>query len=278
MAAVPPDPRPDLPVERGPKNEGVGTWVVDDKYRYLRSYLDAARYAMRGWRERIYIDPFCATGRIQVRGEDFTRPGGACEAWHALEATPGRWTRMFVGDLNGERANACAQRLSALGANATAFEGPATETVQRMVAAVPRGAICIAFVDPYNLALLDFGLFRALSTLRKVDLIVNFSTMDLLRNTDLELDPARARFDDMAPGWRDQPWASSISKRSLTTAVEGYWQSLVRGLGFAHSRAQPLVMNDHNNGIYRLAFFARGEFPLKIWGDVAKPRNGELFG
>lgn len=276
--SIPADPCPDLPVERGPEDAGVGAWVVHDKYRYLRHYLAAACHALGSWRERVYIDPFCATGRVQVRDEDFTRPGGAAEAWHALASTPGRWTRMYVGDLKSERVRACTQRLRALGASATPFEGPATETVPRMVAAVPRGAICIAFVDPYNLALLDFDMLRSLSTLRRVDLIVNFSTMDLLRNTDLELDPTRARFDAMAPGWRDQPWASAVSKRSLTTAVEGYWQSIVQGLGFTHSKVQPLITNDRQHGIYRLVFFARAKFPHKIWGDIAKPRNGELFG
>lgn len=278
MDRIPADPRPDLPIERGPKDEGVGKWVVDEKYRYLRHYLTAACHALKGWPERVYLDPFCATGRIQVRGECFTRPGGAAEAWHALEHTDGRWTRMYVGDKCSDRAQACATRLRALGANATAFEGAAVDTVREMVARVPKGAICIAFVDPYNLALLDFEIMQALSKLRKVDLIVNFSTMDLLRNTDLELDPKRARFDETAPGWRSQPWASSSNKQSLATAVEVYWQSIIRDLGFTRSKAQPLVTNDRHRGIYRLVFFARNAFPLRIWNDVARPKNGELFG
>lgn len=276
MTLIPQDPCPDLPIERGPNDNGVGTWVVQDKYRYLRKYLDSARQAMKRWPQRVYIDPFCATGRIQVRGEDFTRPGGAAEAWHALEATPARWTRMFVGDLQAERANACAARLQALGANATPFVGPATETVKRMIEAVPRGALCIAFVDPYNLALLDFGMLRALAGL-KVDLIVHFSTMDLHRNADMELDPTRLRFDSAAPGWRDQPWAGTANKQSLAVALEGYWRSIVEELGFKRSGVCPLITNDQGRGIYRLAFFARHDLPLKLWGEVARAPNGELF-
>ena len=80
---VAPDPCPHLPVERGKDDAGVGAWVVNDKYRYLTHYLRSARSAMAKWPERIYIDPFCATGRIQVRDEDFTRPGGAAEEGHA---------------------------------------------------------------------------------------------------------------------------------------------------------------------------------------------------
>lgn len=274
---VPADPCPGLPVERGPEGTGVGSWVAGSKYRYLRDYLRAAQHALGRWPVRVYIDPFCATGRVQVRGEEFTRPGGAAEAWHALESTPGRWTRMLVGDLDGDRSSACAERLRALGANATAFEGPAIETVPRMVSAVPKGAMCIAFVDPYNLALLDYGMLRTLAALRKVDLIVNFSTMDLIRNADAELDPSRARFDTTAPGWRQQPWAATCNKASLAVAVEGYWRHLVSELGFEFSKAQPLIENDRQQGIYRLMFFARHDLPLRLWRDVARPKNGELF-
>lgn len=277
MTPIPADPRPELPVERGPDGTGVGAWVVQDKYRYLRTYLESAREAMKKWPQRIYLDPFCASGRIQVRGEDFTRPGGAVEAWQALEKTPARWTRMLVGDLDGERSRACAARLTAMGATASAFEGAATETVAQMAAAVPRGALCIAFIDPYNLALLDFGMLRALSEIKNIDLIVHFSTMDLLRNADMELDPNRARFDATAPGWRDQPWAAASSKASLPVAMEGYWQGMVKGLGFEHSSTMPLITNDRGRHIYKLAFFARHNLPIKLWGDIAKHRNGLLF-
>lgn len=145
-----------------------------------------------------------------------------------------------------------------------------------MVVDVPRGALCIAFVDPYNFELLDFDMLRTLAC-RKVDLIIHFSTMDVLRNTDMELDPSRARFDNAAPGWRDQPWAKTGNKASLPVAVESYWQSLVKGLGFEHSAARPLITNDRGRGIYKLAFFARHDLPIRLWGDIAKDRNRGLF-
>ena len=270
------DPLPDLPVERGPDGAGVGSWVVQDKYRYLTHYLLAARPAMAKWSTRVYIDPFCATGRIQLRGESFTRPGGAAVAWHALESTGARWTRMLVGDIDGSRAQACAQRLTALGADATPFTGPATETVPAMAAVVPRGALCIAFIDPYNLALLDFSMLKALADL-KVDLIIHFSTMDLMRNADMELDERRARFDLAAPGWRSQPWARSTRKANLPMALAEYWQQLVQGLGFNCSQAQPLITNDRHHGLYRLVFFARHDLPLRLWRDIASGPARGLF-
>lgn len=186
---------------------------------------------------------------------------------------------MLVGDLDGNRASACQSRLSSLGANAMAFTGPAVETVPEMVGRLPRtGTLCIAFVDPYNLSLLHFDMLATLAKLPNIDLIVHFSTMDLLRNADAELDPKRGRFDTTAPGWRDQPWANASNKQSLPVALESYWRSKVEALGFNCSSTRPLISNDRHREIYRLAFFARHDLPHKLWKDVARGQIGDLFG
>jgi len=85
--------------------------------------------------------------RLQVKGESFSRPGGAVLAYLAL-AKHAAFTSIFVGDLDGERAIACERRLSAIGATAKAFPGSAARTVSEMVAAVPPGSLCMAYVDP----------------------------------------------------------------------------------------------------------------------------------
>jgi hypothetical protein len=75
-----PDPCPSRVVERGPLNEGVGRWVPDVKHRLLCTYLHATRHAWAKWSDRVFIDPFAGPGRIQVKGESFTREGGAVRA------------------------------------------------------------------------------------------------------------------------------------------------------------------------------------------------------
>jgi three-Cys-motif partner protein len=134
-----------------------------------------------------------------VKGETFTRDGGAVVAWRAL-AGAAPFTQMLVGDLQPDRTDACERRLKALGAPVNAFTGPATETIKSMVEAVPKRSLCIAYVDPYSLELLSFSILETLASLSKVDLAVNFCTMDLQRNVELEFDPERARFDSTAPG------------------------------------------------------------------------------
>jgi three-Cys-motif partner protein len=268
---IPPDPCPDLIVERGPNGEGVGNWVPAQKHRLLREYLYATRNAWKKWSSRVFIDPFAGPGRIQVKGETFTRDGGAVVAWRAL-ADHAPFTNMLIGDLDPERVAACECRLRAVGAPVSTFAGPAAETIKAMVAAVPSRSLCMAYVDPYSLELLSFSILQELAKL-KVDLAINFCTMDLQRNLELEFDPRRARFDGTAPGWRQDPAVLAASKQSRKLTFFRYWCDLVRGLGFDFSQEMPLVENDQGHVIYRLVFFARNKLPTRIWGDVARGPN-----
>lgn len=277
QSATHPDPCPDLIVERGPEDEGVGSWVPQEKHRLLQNYLSASRHAWARFPRRVFIDPFCGPGRIQVRGESFTRDGGAVVAWRQL-ANVAPFTEVFTGDIDDERALACKRRLKAIGAPVVKFSGPALETVKPMVSRVPSGALCMAYIDPYNLEFLSFEIIRELASLPKIDLAVHFSTMDLHRNVDFELDPGRARFDDAAPGWRDIPVIKKASKASLPATFFGYWCDLVKSLGFEHSREMPLVRNEQGKVLYRLVFFAKHPFPQRIWNDVARSPQKDMFG
>jgi three-Cys-motif partner protein len=167
-------------VDEKPDGKGVGPWVPKDKHRLLTDYLHGTRHAWKAFPKRVLIDPFCGPGRIRVAGESGTRDGGAIAAWREMHNDTTSFTDVFVGDLDPKKSAACAERLQALGATVRAFMGPAVETVPQMVAAAPRGALCMAYIDPYCLTLLDFEMLRTLSTL-KVDLAVHFSTMDLQR-------------------------------------------------------------------------------------------------
>lgn len=276
-APIAPDPCPELVVERGPDGKGVGSWVPTQKHRLLSEYLHASCHAWRKWPSRVFIDPFAGPGRIQVAGESVTRDGGAVVACRALAEENAPFTQMLVGDLAKDRAHACESRLRALGASVHSYAGPAIETIKEMVDAVPRGSLAMAYVDPYNLELLAFSIIQQLSKLKKIDLAINFSTMDLQRNADLEFDPTRARFDDTAPGWRDDPDILSASKQNVRLAFFNYWCRLVQRLGFAYSKEMPLVTNNRGHGIYRIVFFARHNLPTRIWGDIARGPNRQLF-
>lgn len=272
-----PDPCPGLVVERGPKDEGVGSWVPEQKHTLLAKFLGGTRAARAKWSQRVLIDPFCGPGRIQVKNEPVTRDGGAVVAWRQSVRDRVPFTQVLVADLDGERADACRQRLEALSAPVKAFVGPASETAKEMARMVPPTALVLGYVDPYNLEYLSFDIIRALGGLKRIDFVVHFSTMDLQRNVEMELDPTRARFDEAAPGWREKVDVRGLSKTALRQAFFDYWTSLVEGLGFTLSNQPPLVRGDRNEPLYRLLSFSRHPFANGIWDDVAKSENRELF-
>ena len=70
------DPLPHLPVEHGRNGEGVGCWVPEMKHTFLAKYVEGTRRAREKFKQRVYVDLFCGPGRIQVKGETMTRPGG----------------------------------------------------------------------------------------------------------------------------------------------------------------------------------------------------------
>jgi three-Cys-motif partner protein len=270
------DTHPHLPLDRGPHGRGVGPWVAEDKHRLLVTYIDAARAAARkGFAQWIYIDPFCGPGRMQTEGELGTRPGGAVVAWRQSQTSGTPFGKILIGDIAQDKVDACAERLRALGAPVESFVGPAEKTVLRMIGAVPRGSLCLAYIDPYNLALLAHPMLAALAKLRKIDFVVHFSTMDLYRNVDMELDPKRARFDIVSPGWRQRVEPSN--KSNLADRMFADWSLQVQALGFEFSEAMPLIKNTRHDEIYKLAFFASHDLPRRLWSDVARDDNHRLF-
>ena len=195
-------------------------------------------------------------------------------AWRTLADTA-PFTKVLIGDIDETRVTACESRLKAVGTPVHAFAGPAAETIHDMVAAVPSRSLCMAYIDPYNLQYLSFSILKALAPLR-VDLAINFSTMDLRRNVDIESDSDGGRFDDAAPGWRDYINESRTSRSNMALEFFNYWRGLVSSLGFEHSKEMPFVLNDRRSPMYQMIFFAKHEFPKRVWADVARGPNMEL--
>jgi three-Cys-motif partner protein len=272
-----PDPYPEIPIERGPHGRGVGRWVVEEKHRYLSRYLDATREAQKKFQQRVLIDPFCGPGRIQVEGEDFTRDGGSVAAYRKSVQTGAPFTKLLVGDIDPTRASANELRLKAAGANVQSFVGPAIETVDAMAKAVPFGALALAYIDPYNLEYLSFSIIERLAKLQHVDFAVHFSLMDLTRNIDMELDPKRDRFDHALPGWRSAAPTDELSKSSLPAWFFDTWCKAITSLGFKISLQMPLITDGKGRSIYRLVFFSRHPLPDRIWSEIARSGNLDLF-
>ena len=252
-------------------NLGVGNWVVRVKHTYLCRYIDSARYAATsprwpgGW---IYLDPFCGPGRIRVENEVQTRPGGVVAAWEQSKFSGAPFRKVLIGDLKKESVDACEARLRAIGAPVTPFALPAVDSVKEMVKHVPERALCLAYIDPFKIGVLDFDIFRTLAALR-ADLVVNFFSSDLRRNVD-------TAGDALNPGWRAR-LPSDLNRASLAAEWFDDWQRQVQSLGFKMARAMQSAKNRNNSEMYKLVFFAKNEFPVGLWDDVAADPTRDMF-
>lgn len=270
------DPLPNLSIERGRQGDGVGDWVPLQKHTFLAKYIEGTRQARKKFRHRIFIDLFCGPGRIQVKGEETTRHGGSIVGWQHSKLSDASFTACFIGDLDSLRVRACEARLKAFGAPVRSFEGAAENTVDQVLQAIPVKALCLAYLDPYNLQYLSFSVIEKLAKLEYIDFAVHFSTMDLRRNVLMEFNPERARFDLTAPGWRDHIDPMAFVRGDADEAFFDYWCDLVKNLGFKISQRIPLVRDNGNRPLYHLVFFSRHPFPNRIWGDVAQGTNREF--
>lgn len=259
----------------------VGVWAKE-KHTYLKRYLDISRAARKkyiGDRKggAIYFDLFCGTGRSKIRGTQEWIDGGAVAAWKTSCDGGAPFSDIHISDLDEERLNACATRLCKLGAPVHPIHASAADAAEKMVSAVSGYALHFAFVDPYNLEALDFRVIQALSRLKRIDLLIHLSAMDLQRNLSVNLAADDSAFDAFAPGWREKVSTTGAQAEVRRRVVE-YWRELVTNLGVWPSTDQRLITGEKNQPLYWLLLAAKHELAHKFWETAANVEGqGKLF-
>lgn len=259
----------------------VGVWAKE-KHTYLKRYLDISRAARKkyiGDRKggAIYFDLFCGTGRSRIRGTEEWIDGGVVAAWKTSREGGVPFSDIYISDLDEERLNACADRLHKLGAPVHPLHASAADAAEKMVSAVSGYALHFAFVDPYNLEALDFSVIEVLSRLKRIDLLIHLSAMDLQRNLSINLAAEESAFDAFAPGWRGRVSLSGTQAEIRRRVIE-YWRELVANLGVWPSTDQRLITGEKNQPLYWLLLAARHELAHKFWETAANVEGqGKLF-
>ncbi|BCO30127.1 hypothetical protein TspCOW1_02300 [Thiohalobacter sp. COW1] len=248
--------------------EDVGVWAKE-KHDYLCRYIDISRAVRSGWlgigkAGATFIDLFCGPGRCKVRETGEWIDGGAVAAWKkSLEAgTP--FSQVFIGDLDEIRREAAAERLRRLGAPVAVVTGTAAHAVQQIVPGLNPYGLHFAFLDPFNLEALDFGIIRTLSTLKRIDILVHVNQMDLQRNLVTNATSEESAFDSFAPGWRDKVDIAQ-GHQEVRQQVFKYWRDLVASLGVWPSTEMKLIRGSKNQPLYWLLLAAKHELAHKFW-------------
>jgi three-Cys-motif partner protein len=275
---------PALPLIQGDDGlpaEEVGPWAVE-KHNYLARYLDisrAARQKFLGPRKAgaTFIDLFCATGRARIRETGQWIDGSAIAACKIAQTGNTGFSQILVSDIDETRRRACVERLRRLGAPVTDLGGPAIYASNEVLKLVHPLGLHFAFLDPYNLGELDFSIIKTLSQLKRIDMLIHVSVMDLQRNLERNIASSGGIFDIFAPGWREAVDINS-SKVVIRQKVLEYWRDQVAQLGTGTANNVKLITGGKNQRLYWLLLAAKHELARKFWGVAANvEKQGKLL-
>lgn len=252
--------------------EDVGEWAKE-KHAYLCRYIDISRAVRSRWlgpenAGATFIDLFCGPGRCKVRETGEWIDGGAVAAWKKSLEGGAPFTQVYIGDLDIERREAAATRLRKLNAPVVEIAGSAVQSVQQVVHNLNSYGLHFAFLDPFNLAALDFEIIRALSALRRIDMLVHVNQMDLQRNLVTNAVSDASAFDIFAPGWREEVEIAR-GQQEVRQQVFQYWRKLVANLGVWPSTEMRLIRGGRNQPLYWLLLAAKHELALKFWSTAS---------
>lgn len=258
-----------------PVRDEVGSWT-EDKLFFWNRYIDITTRAMVDspkWPEGlVYVDLFAGPGVCSIRNTGRRFPGSALIAAHA----PKPFRRILVCERDPVLAEACRNRLDSADVSdrCQVFVGDCNEQIDKIVAAIPYGALTLAFIDPTGLHA-EFETIRKLSECGRVDLLMLFADgYDIVRNVELyekqgensNLDRFLGPDSDWRTRWRTMANRRADNVRDLFAEI--YKRQLRRHLHYREFGEETMKARDRP--IYRLIYASKHERGLEFWRKITK--------
>lgn len=269
-----------IPGDDGLVAEKVGVWAKE-KQKYLCDYIEISRatrakyLAPAGNGGACYIDLFCGPGRSFIKDTGEWIDGSPVAAWKKSVDAGSPFSRVIIADIDSVRLEAATERLRRLGAPVEAILGPASETSFKALQKAPSFGLNFAFLDPFSIGVLEFDILRTLARIRRVDILVHLSKMDLQRNLPAAIIAEQSQFDAFAPGWRKLIRADE-NHASVRRRVFEYWRELVAGLGVEPSSDAKLITGSRGQHLYWLLIAARHELAHKFWKESTRSNQSDF--
>lgn len=265
----------------------VGSWAVE-KHEYLCRYINISRATRHKYLPTTnssdfragatYIDLFCGPGRSKIKNSNDWIDGSPIVAWKASQKSGSAFSHIYISDTVEENLMACKKRLESLGAPVTAFRGTALEALIQFQNSIDPYGLHFSFIDPFNLKSLDFSILESLSKLKRMDILIHLSKMDLQRNLSRNLSDLESDFDSFIPGWRNIIDINRGEKYVRNQVVE-CWVKKVEELGvsIANDTSWKLITGKGNQPLYWLMLIAKHELAHKFWEKAAPRMQDDLF-
>lgn len=269
------------------EDDGLPLWpsnqYVHYKLKALATYIQITNTSMKDkpWRARYYIDLQAGPGKNQIKHTGSIVLGSPLIA---LNSKPS-FTDYRFNEIDPVRRNALEQRVKAspLHKRARIFQEDVNQVVEEICAEIDardrvyqRGrwpCLNIAFLDPEGLEI-EWGTIERLANVNRMDLIINFSTMGLMRISGTHEFDAGDRFFGTVE-WRKvyETWDKpSVKRRKLID----FYLSRLRQFGYYVNRNPQLpdidlpVRNSRNSVVYNLIFASKSELGEKFWRQAIK--------
>jgi three-Cys-motif partner protein len=249
------------------------------KWATIRAYINTAMTAVkkRHWQATFYIDLQSGPGKNRIETE--------CKLGSALIAltTPQPFTHYRFNEIRPKAAAALRTRVSAspIRERVQVSELDANEAVNPIcdeIAKIDRNGptFNIAVLDPFGLEL-EWRTVRRLAQVRRMDLLINFSTSGVRRNVGAGNTDVIDRFFG-TPDWRTvyDPRGDSTSQRRAL--IDFYLQRLTE-FGYVFDPTQSPedreypVKNRKGVQIYSMIYASKHELGMKLWKAVLNYRE-----
>ena len=231
------------------------------------------------WNRRYYIDLFAGPGRCVIKGSGEEVDGSPILAAKSKV----KFTDYFLADNSSVSIEALKKRIDGLGSKELAifnyYLGDADAVVDELAVNLPEGrtSLGLAVLDPWGW---DFS-FKALAKLsqgRRLDLVINFPVLPMIRNQGREL-PGLDRFMNGSNYKESLDYAMKHENPNVTSTrvLLDFYENELKGIGYKYINDQVEVENSVRRPQYHLIFASKHERGSEFWDKVTnRQETGQM--
>lgn len=271
-------------VDDGMVMNDVGPWSPE-KYGLTRLYCQFFTKGMKGkkWSALVYLDLYAGAGLSRICGTNEILLGSPLIAL----SVDVQFDQYVFCEQDAEKMNALQSRVNSMFPDAKVrfVTGDCNSPSFDIGTAIPKGALTLCFVDPYDLGI-QFSTLRSLAKNRKMDFLCFIGTGDASRNPHNYPREDSFKVDDFlgTAEWReewDQLGRGSSVKPNLGTFVRMKFAAQMETLGYLPTESHQMyaIKNGTGTTIYHLALFAKNNIAKHYWAQASRysPPQKSLF-